>query len=235
MVLINEITDSQLKIIEDFKNKNHSFFREQFNDILGPFKESPLKSFEQQERERNELVGKFTNFFESDLMRGLQLFLDSSTQEENLRLKDMIKLFSNQSFVILEGKGLKELCKEEDLDFLDTIANREFTNQRYEESSCMYRFIVRINFFYFPAWVGWADSEKKLCHFEIVETIYDMAMEFFPDNAYLVLFASDFYVYYNQKDKAISLLNKAKIKLINEGMVNTNSFQAIQNRLNKQY
>ena len=64
MVLINEITDSQLKIIEDFKNKNHSFFREQFNDILGPFKESPLKSFEQQERERNELVGKFTNFFE---------------------------------------------------------------------------------------------------------------------------------------------------------------------------
>jgi hypothetical protein len=228
-----EISENELKIIEDLKDNYLSIFKDQFDDIYGPFKPTPLKSLEQQESERNQLYQKFINLSETDIKRGLQLFFDNITEEENQKLKNFFNNYIHQNLVIFEVKNVKDSFNELDYELLENITNRQFANHKYEESSCMFRFIIQTNFIYFPAWVGWADSEKSLGRHEIVAAIYEMAMAFFPNNPYLVLFAADFYISNNQKDIAISLLNDTKSMLITEKMQDSNSFKEIQNFLNK--
>jgi hypothetical protein len=231
MSALNEISFEDYKLVEGVIEKQDSFFKEQLIALSEPLKLSPLKSVEQQEKERLEFAEKIINFRKDDLKKGFDLFLEASQGEQASIFQEILMKAKSLSLAILEGKEATYYLTEQDFEWLDKIAEHQFSNHKYEEASCMFRFIIHLNCFFAPAWVGWANSEKNLSHLEVVEQIYDMAMEFFPDHFYLVLFASEFYVYYDKKDKAISILSSAKKKLIDLGMESSKSFQAIQNSL----
>ncbi len=233
MATVKEITADEYEIIKGFYQKQDSFFRDYLRETLGPPKLSPLKSIEGQEREQEQLIEKCLKFRQDDIGRGLQLFIDACKNEESTIFNDILARAQLQSLALVEGKEITTFLIGSDFEWLDKIVERKFQSHNYEESSCMFRFMIQMNSFFVPAWVGWADSEKNLGHLEIVESIYDIAMESFPYNFYLVLFAADFYISYNQKNKAGLVLNKAKEKLIEEGMQSSKSFQAITKLLGK--
>lgn len=167
-----------------------------------------------------------------DVEQGIQFFIKECTLNEQPTLKAIfLKTQSILNQIAKEGEVVPITNK--DCDFLNTIANRKVANGNYEEASSMFRLIIQLNCFFSPAWVNWATAEEQLSHLEITFNIYNMALEFFPYNYYIILFAAEFYASYNQKEKALQLLKRSQEKLLADGMQSSKSFEAISNLLNQ--
>lgn len=223
---------NESNLLEKILKEENDFSKEILLSLFEPPKMSPLKSIEQQEIEINKHIEDYLAFKKKDTEEGVNLFINECRENERAHLKE---IFTKIESIVkkLEGaEGEVNSVTVEDCEFLNEIANRKLTNQNYQESSCMFRLIIQINCFFDPGWVGWALSEQKLTHLEIVENIYNMALEFFPTNYYIILFATDFYASYNQKTKAIEILKKAKEQLITDGMQSSKSFELIEESLN---
>ncbi len=225
-----KFSKEKLHQIEDTLSEETEFAKEYLRGLFDPPKTSPLKSIQQQLDEQDNQIDELMVFAHRDTEKAVELFLNECLPEERLKVEEIFfKAVSRLGEIT--GKFDAHSITLEECECLEEIAKRKLIGHDYYNGSHMYRFIIQLNGFFSEAWVGWALCEQELGNWEAVDLIYQMALEFMPYDYYIILFAADFYISINRKEKAIAILEKGKQQLITDHLENSQSFKEIQESL----
>lgn len=177
-------------------------------------------------KERRTHLEEKLKLWNQETKRGLDLFLLIANQDERPKLellfKDFEKLAEQKKNIPLQSSELL---------FFEKMAKREYHEESYTNSSCMFRFIVTLHPLFSPAWVGWAMSEQELGHLGGVEKIYGVGLSLLPQDHYLRLFAAEYFIYSAQREKARVLLQESLLQLKKDGEQMSKTFNEISQLL----
>lgn len=189
---------------------------------------TPFKSIEEQEKEGRLQAAHLADLAEIDIQGSMNLFLDKAEDKDKV-LQIFLKMFS--TFASLKNLGKAYPITNEDLEVLEEIAKKELVNKNIEEAEAMYRLIIQLDPTFSGAWVGYALCEQELGNLDVAEAIYELALSLMPQDYFILLFAADFYVIINQKEKAKTILENAKTELIESNSQDSYSYKEIEHSL----
>lgn len=201
---------TQVAPMENYLKKEEKNFKEFiFETIFAQnIKPSALKSIDIIITEANQQVEQYIQSFKMDISKGLGLFRQKAHKTEQDQLRQTWAKVITYVRAIEVGNNLTELLSPADLQFLEQIAKRELMDKQYEDASCMFRFLIQISQQYSSAWVGWAVCEQELVHFDNVDSIYEMGMALLPYNFFIRIFASEYFIATDRKERAREILQR---------------------------
>lgn len=228
---------------------DRSGFKEyMYQNFYAPnLKPSPLKSLEICEKEAHKQVDDAYDLFINSLVDGEDLFLEVATPQEKEQLEKIIHKAEKAPATNSEvtGEALIEIqpvendeeavltsaFNLEELDFLEKMAKRELAENRFENSSLMFRWILLFVPTYSPALVGAAISEQQLNHIDDAKNLFLLGIEALPNDYYLHQYAADFFVTIQDVAKAKEILINAQNGLKEEKLETSDDYKAITERL----
>lgn len=216
---------------ESLKNEfeeEQKFQEDTILELLGPIAPSPLKSAETQDKEKKQQTKEIMDLMSQDLTMAVSLFNNKSLPQEK---KDFKKILNK--LVSLAEKNEAKPISTEDCEFLEEIAKRKLLKQEFLDAGRMFRFIIQLDIGYSGAWVGWALSEQEQQHWDIADQIYNLAINMLPGDIYIALFAADFYIYVNQQQRAIEILEQSKDRLIENNLQTSKSYELVTQALER--
>ncbi|MBA3814814.1 MAG: hypothetical protein H0X26_10120 [Alphaproteobacteria bacterium] len=227
-------------LINDELKEEWDFLNQTLHEIFTPPLPSPLKSIKDIDREQNMKINATMELLQRDIQLAIEFYFAECGPKDQPRLREIFaKIAQLNNFK--EKDEIKDEIKDEvdriteedritidDFKFLEELAKARLIRRLYGEASCMYRFILKINPGFSSGWVGWAICEEEQGHMEVVEYIYQLAGELLPFDHYITLFAADFFVSTDRKEKAKILLENAKSQLEADHMENSKTFEEIE-------
>lgn len=224
-------TEIQIALINEHLKEEQQLLNRTLLEIFEPPPPTALKSSAMLTSEQNAKVNDFMNFLQEDTKLALDFYRVECSPKNQQHLGDILGKIVSVVNTYAGIEGFNPIT-EEDCEFLEEMAKARLIREIYNEASCMYRFIVKINPLFSEAWVGWAVCEEEQRHMEVVDYIYQIATELLPFDYYLCLFAADFYISTDRKEKAKALLEKAKEQLEANHMESSKTYEKIQFSLN---
>lgn len=203
------------KKIETFVDEGNKEYEGIKQDIVDTFVKEKghhlLKNPQTAEKELkkiNDLAENFLALAEMGIQKSLECFLKAATPDESQGLGCVLGKLESR---VLHRIGVIEKpnpLQTEDFELLKNIAKRVLSEGNPKESSLMWSFIISLNPIDSEAWVGWAISETENGHKDIAKDIYLTGLKLLPKNAYLAIFAAEFFVIEKQKNEAIRILKE---------------------------
>jgi tetratricopeptide (TPR) repeat protein len=233
------------KIAELLGAEEHEFKEFLYDSLFAAnIKPSPLKSLEASKAEAMQQIDKLLELFKTDVKKGFEIFEQKALPIEQERLAEVFNHLNSIVSTVV-GKDIHNVKEEQteeeaaqaqkvadaNLEFLESIASRVYGAKDYEEASCMFRFIIQLDPLYSPAWVEWALCEQAQDHDEVVDQIFEMGINFLPHDYLIRIYASEYYIKTNRKDKAREILEIAKTELVEAREQESHTFKKIQQLL----
>jgi hypothetical protein len=192
---------------------------------------TPLKSYAQATSEMEQQIDQGMANLKEDIAKGIECFKQKALPLELKQLEKIFMKFSNFNFHSGQ-KALQSPVKVEDLEFLEEIARRTLAENQNESAAAMFRFMLQLNLAYSPAWVGWAIAEQEMGNAQVTAAIYQLATGLLPEDYFIMIYAAEFYMLMNEKNKAREMLQRGKEKLISSREDQSASFKEINQLLN---
>lgn len=191
---------------------------------------TPLKTEQQQRAKCQEKVNLLFKTLEVDMKQNIECYLNHTLPHEKETLAhSIVKIFL--SFQALFEKKEAVPFTDEDWAPFDVIATRTFSEDKFKEASCMWRLIIELSPMYSRAWVGWALAEQMSGHHDVVNQIYHLTKELFPYDAYIALFAADFYLCENKPHEARERIQNTIQKLKEVEGIAPETYEALNHKL----
>lgn len=225
-------SEEEIANIKKAKDEQLDLYKKELKKAFETPPPSVFKTAKMLAQEEQAKTDIFINFLQEDIKMAIEFYKSECSKIDLPHFNQIIDKIKSQANIYTKEKSI-EAISEEDCEFLEELAKSKLKNGFNEEASCMYRFLTRIKFSYSGAWVGWAICEQEQQHLEIVDYIYQLAGEVLPYDYYICLFAADFYIATNQKEKAKELLDKAKLQLETDQMEDSKTYEDINLLLNK--
>ncbi len=233
------------KVAEILGAENHEFKEFLYNSLFAAnIKPSPLKSLEDSKAEAMQQIDKLLELFKTDVKKGFDIFEQKALPIEHERLEEIFNHLNSIVSTVIgkEIHATNEVPSEEEiaqaqktaddnLEFLESIASRVYAAKDYEDASCMFRFIIQVDPLYSPAWVEWAFCEQAQGHDEVVDQIFEMGINFLPHDYLIRIYAAEYYLKTNRKDKAREILEIAKAQLDEAREQESHTYKKIQQLL----
>lgn len=226
--------DRQMSVLDRFIHEHEAEMLDGLlKDTESTLTDTPLKSkTEAVENLKKDIKIKLDKTRE-DVSKGLHLFVDKTSGTEREKFVQLMTKVHSFNMAIAEKKELpKEILSVEDLEFLLSIANREFASNHNAEASSMFRTIIHLNPFYSAAWVGWALAEYEQDHLDIVDQIYELGLTFLDNDPMISLYAAQFYIQTNSQPRAKVILRNAQKACLDRGMEESSLVTEINKLLN---
>jgi hypothetical protein len=203
-----------------------------FNEYAKPcLKPTKMKSLEACTAEAHHQIEEHVNMLKQDLQKGIELFLAKVTPKDADALQKILKKAIPASPAVTQEELKKHLITPEDVVILEKIAGEVLEHGHAQDAGCMFRTIIAFVPFYSPAWIGTALSELKDKNKGNAETILRMAMEIFPEDAYVQLYAGKVYLSDNRKKEAKEILKKASENLVQQHQEHSEDYKEVKKLL----
>jgi hypothetical protein len=201
------IKDSMEEMVERVNHEIRESAKELQDYLLANTMPNPLQTEQQRAMRCEHEASQVFDALQVDLKRGIECYLEYALPSEK---EELGRLFGKLLAILqtIANENVLPAFGNEDLTILDTIATRTFGEKRFKEASCMWRLIIQFKLTSSRAWVGWALAEEMNENDEVVENIYRLGLELFPYNAYIALFAADFYLSQGKAHIAQETINK---------------------------
>lgn len=205
-------------------------FKEQLFEtyVAHKLKPTPLKTLQESKNESLLQIDDSIRQFKDDLSRGYQCYQTHVFPEE----EDRLKLITDKFFKFIDPNAQMNLDDKEAV-FLEEIAKREMMKGNHSDASCMFRFIIQITNAYSPAWVGWALAEHAQGHQSETDLIFELGMEMMPLDYFILLYAAEFFMTTDRKERAREILQKAADRLIQVNAQDTFTFKEVNQLISK--
>lgn len=191
---------------------------------------NPMQTEQQRAAKCQHDANQVFNALQTDIKRGIECYMNYALSSEQ---RELGKFFS-KIFVYTQTAAKQNTpfaLNEEDVNLLDNIATRTFSESHCKEASCMWRLIIQLDPTNSRAWVGWALAEQKNKNIECVEQIFRLGLELLPYNVYLALFAADFYMSENKIPIARGIIHKTNETLKGIEGATPESYEALNQKL----
>jgi tetratricopeptide (TPR) repeat protein len=221
------------KEIISIETEDLAFKEYLFNEYAKPFlKPSKMKSLEACTTEAKQQIDEHVNMLKKDLQKGVELFLAKVTPKDADALNKILKKTTPITASEHTKKEIEaHLITPEDVLLLEKIASEVLAHGNPQDAGCMFRTIIACVPFYSPAWVGSALSELRDKNKENAEMILRVAMELFPEDAYIQLYAGRVYLADNRKKEAREVLKKASENLVNQHQEASEDYKEVKKLL----
>lgn len=202
-----------------------------FQSFYAPnLKPSPLKSLEKCITEAHQQIDAAYDQFINSLLNGENFFLEAANPQEKDQLTKILAKI-DQPEEPTKGNTENFAINFDDARFLDLLARRELFENRFENASAMFRWILLFLPAYSSAIVGAAISEQQLNHTQEAKDLFTIGLEMLPNDVYLNLYAADFFVTIQENDKAKEILTVLQDNLKKQGLEASEGYQKITTKL----
>jgi tetratricopeptide (TPR) repeat protein len=229
--ILEDLNKFKNKILEEKKTEENEVKEIILQEFLSSnqIKPSELKTTEQIIDEfRNSLNENYSKY-NQDLKNGIELFIQKTKDEELAQLETVLKKLFEESKKQPGSESQEEIQeKVSHLSFLEEIAKRELSENHYTEANSMFHFILSMEIFYSPAWIGCAVAEQLAGRQEEAEQIYETALIILEDDDVIRLYAGEFFLLTGRTERAKEILQNAKTHLQETGESNTEMFKEIE-------
>lgn len=111
----------------------------------------------------------------------------------------------------------------EEVNFLEKIAER-VKPQNINDAISLYRFILTLVPFYGPTWINLAICYQEMELNDIAEQIYEVALQLNPLDSLLHIYAAEFFIIIEKRERAQEILMQVKDRLTKESKEQTNLY-----------
>lgn len=182
----------------------------------GPFKTTPLKDMNQLKAELNLKLNELINLQIEKGKEVPQLFDQIALESEKKQVAEIFHQLAEKA-ATQELTSISFLVDDEALDFLNEIARRAVGEGKFEIAASLYQFLLQLDLSYGNGWIGLAICAHEICGEEGAQQTYELGLSLLPNDPLLAIYAAEFFILTDKKEKAMEILEPLSEKLINEG------------------